>query len=207
MAGGLGEGGNPIHVSTASMHAHIAARLQNATPAKCTSAFTCRLRIIGLICHSPLALCLTQTANSSAFATWGCWMLNASIKLIFDMKCICDGGPGSKQRPGQCVRRRVLQTQDDRGGDRRRQLPHWPSPANPYPSSHYFQRSRSPCTANVFFSVWNLYLHGGISHFVFASGSGVNIWIYYSVYWIHAIHHESRGQSMFHALKKQKHVI
>lgn len=78
-----------------------------------------------------------------------------------------------------------------------------PVQPNPYPSSHYFQSSRSPCTANVFVRVWNLYLHGGISHFVFASGSGVNIWIYYSVYWIHAIHDESRGQSMIHALKNK----
>lgn len=135
MGGGLGGGGNPIHGSAARVHAHIAARLHNATPAKCTSAFTCCLRIIGLICHSPLALCLTHTANSSACGTWGCWMLNASIKLISDMKCICD------EDPGQRVRRRVFQTQDDRGGNRRRQL----SLINPVqetstPSSCSFQR-------------------------------------------------------------------
>lgn len=65
MGGGLGGGGNPIRVMCALPPSSRTTQCR----AKHTSASTCCLRIIGLICHSPLPLRLTHTANSSAFGT------------------------------------------------------------------------------------------------------------------------------------------
>lgn len=65
MGGGLGGGqSNPCDV-----RALLACTHTTQCRAKHTSASTCCLRIIGLICHSPLPLRLTHTANSSAFGT------------------------------------------------------------------------------------------------------------------------------------------